>query len=83
MSARKPDHGEAAEPSAPQAKTTTAGRPLKDPVPAAACGTCLVAIHGDGSPDLAARVAGFTADHPPGVEHVWVRRLPKQKGDPQ
>ena len=75
MSPRKPDHG------APQQKTTLAGRPLKDPVPDRACGTCGVAIQCQGSPDRDAQVAAFDRDHPEAKGCVRVRRLPEGRGD--
>jgi len=59
----------------------TAGRPLKDPVPDRACGTCLVAICCATSPDRDAQVAAFDRAHS-GPNHQRVKRLPKDKGDP-
>ena len=61
--------------------TMTTDRPLKDPVPDRACGTCLVAIYAAGSPDRDAQVASFDRDHPEGPRHVRVARLPADHGD--
>ena len=59
-----------------------ASRPLKDPVPDRACGTCGVAICCATSPDRDAQVAAFDRDHPEMLGHVRVRRLPQDHGDP-
>jgi hypothetical protein len=57
-------------------------RPLKDPPPAIACGTCRVAIHTAGSPDEADQLARFDTAHPDGPRHERVAKLPDDHGDP-